>query len=136
MHQYYSNGKLKPINRALIEQILEILSHSTLSKLDSVNIDVCCDIPIAKPNIQNLTQDFKLNYYFDSKYINIPNLLAIDKVIVYNKASKNGLESPLYRVEATMTIHNLKDPYIPLDDVYSYVIVPITSINRDLIQAS
>ena len=40
----------------------------------------------------------------------------IDKITIYNKADKNGLEGILWRIEATIEVPNIKMLVLPLDD--------------------
>lgn len=40
----------------------------------------------------------------------------MEKVIIYNKAFKNGLEGVLWRIEATISIPNIKYLSLPLHE--------------------
>jgi hypothetical protein len=41
----------------------------------------------------------------------------IEKVIIYNKALKNGLDAPLWRIEFKVTIPNARHIALPLHDM-------------------
>ena len=85
---------------------------------DISNLDVCKDLKY-KPNIENLKKYFKLKQYVepntkvptDTYYINdtkdITTLLK--KVVIYNKAKKNNLKNTLWRIEANISLSNIKD---------------------------
>jgi hypothetical protein len=105
MKQYTSSA---PSNHT-VKSILNILK-------DVSEIDVCFDTPIP-PSLDELKKRFKLTSYKDSHYINTPNIQMIEKVIIYNKALKNGLNAPLWRIEFTVTIPNVHHLAIPLHDI-------------------
>lgn len=105
MKQYTSSA---PSNHT-VKSILNILK-------DVSEIDVCFDTPIP-PSLDELQKRFKLTPYKDSRYINTPNIQMIEKVIIYNKAIKNGLNAPLWRIEFTVTIPNARHLAIPLHDM-------------------
>ena len=77
-----------------------------------------------KPNLELLKKHFELKRYFDKKikaytdtyYINDTNILMIDKITIYNKAIKNNLEGILYRIEATISIPNIRVLSLPLNE--------------------
>lgn len=105
MKQYTSS----PPNKETIKSILNILK-------DMTEIDVCYDTP-TPPDIEELSKRFILTHYKDSVYINTPNIQMIEKVIIYNKALKNGLDAPLWRIEFKVTIPNVRNLAIPLHDI-------------------
>ncbi|MCX6072729.1 MAG: hypothetical protein NTY39_00210 [Campylobacterales bacterium] len=105
MKQYTST----PPNNATIKSIV-----STLRDVSS--IDVCYDTP-TPPTLEELSKRFNLTHFKDSVYINTPNISMIEKIIVYNKAIKNGLIAPLWRIEFTISIPNVKVLAIPLHDM-------------------
>lgn len=105
MKQYTSSA---PSNHT-VKSILNILK-------DISEIDVCFDTPIP-PSLDELQKQFNLTHYKDSVYINTPNIQMIEKVIIYNKAIKNGLNTPLWRIEFTVTIPNARHLAIPLHDM-------------------
>jgi hypothetical protein len=105
MKQYTSSA---PSNH-IVKSILNILK-------DVSEIDVCFDTPIP-PVLDELQKRFNLTHYKDSVYINVPNIQMIEKVIIYNKAIKNGLNAPLWRIEFTVTIPNVRHLAIPLHDM-------------------
>jgi len=117
MHQYNENLTLKPIDRELIEKVLAVIANSAMSNNEGSNIDVCYDLPFV-PNLQPLKQNFKIKPYKGSRYVNTPDMMAVEKINIDDKSYKNGLKSTLYRVEATVQIHNLKDIFISLDDIF------------------
>jgi hypothetical protein len=112
MKQY----KKEPPPQHLVSKIITILK-------DITNIDLCLDIK-QKPNIELLKKHFELKRYFDKRikaytdtyYINDTNILMIDKICIYNKAIKNNLEGILYRIEATISIPNIRVLFLPLNE--------------------
>jgi hypothetical protein len=105
MKQYTSSAP----NKETVKKILEILK-------DTSEIDVCYDTPIP-PLLDELQKRFILTHYKDSIYINTPKIQMIEKVIIYNKALKNGLDAPLWRIEFKVTIPNVRNLAIPLHDI-------------------
>ena len=105
-----------PPPQNIVTKIISILKNIT-------NIDLCLDIK-QKPNIELLKKHFELKRYFDKKikaytdtyYINDTNILMIDKITIYNKAIKNNLEGILYRIEATISIPNIRVLSLPLNE--------------------
>ena len=110
MKQYTSSAP----NTHTVKSILNILK-------DVSEIDVCFDIPIP-PNLEELSKRFNLTPYKDSVYINTPNIQMIEKVLIYNKALKNGLNAPLWRIEFKVTIPNARDLAIPLYEMKKEII--------------
>jgi hypothetical protein len=105
MKQYTSS----PPSTHTVKSILSILK-------DVSELDVCFDTPIP-PSLDELAKRFTLTHYKDSVYINVPNIQMIEKVIIYNKALKNGLDAPLWRIEFKVTIPNVKHIALPLHDM-------------------
>lgn len=105
-----------PPPQNIVTKILSILKNIT-------NIDLCFDMK-QKPNIELLKNHFDLKRYFDKEikaytdtyYINDTNILMIDKITIYNKAIKNNLEGILYRIEATISIPNIRVLSLPLNE--------------------
>lgn len=90
---------------------------SILSTLKDISeLDVCYDTPIP-PLLDELAKRFNLTHYKDSVYINAPNIQMIEKVIIYNKALKNGLNVPLWRIEFKVMIPNARHIALPLHDM-------------------
>ena len=112
MKQYHK----APPPQNIVTKIISILKNIT-------NIDLCFDMK-QKPNIELLKKHFELKRYFDKKikaytdtyYINDTNILMIDKITIYNKAIKNNLEGILYRIEATISIPNIRVLSLPLNE--------------------
>ena len=110
MKQYHKS----PPPQNIVTRILSILKNIT-------NIDLCFDMK-QKPNIELLKNYFDLKRYFDKNikaftdtyYINDTNILMMDKITIYNKAIKNNLEGILWRIEATISIPNIKVLALPL----------------------
>lgn len=120
MKQYHK----EPPKRELLTKILSILKSVS-------NIDICLDIKQA-PNIEALRKYFLVERYFtsagvptDTYYINDPLITMIEKITIYNKAYKNGLDGVLHRIEAKIIIPNFRDLAIPL-----YELKEITGIAR------
>ena len=105
-----------PPPQNIVTKILSILKNIT-------NIDLCFDMK-QKPNLELLKKHFELKRYFDKKikaytdtyYINDTNILMIDKITIYNKAIKNNLEGILFRIEATISIPNIRVLSLPLNE--------------------
>lgn len=112
MKQYHK----APPPQNIVSKIISILKNIT-------NIDLCFDMK-QKPNLELLNNHFDLKRYFDKEikaytdtyYINETNILMIDKITIYNKAIKNNLEGILFRIEATISIPNIKYLSLPLHE--------------------
>ncbi len=116
MKQYHK----APPPRELINSIVTILTHKIdFMKYRDFEIDLCFDTPVV-PNYDLLAKEYKLKTVLSSRgvthYINNPRLLMIRSVCIYDKASKNTLDAPLFRYEATIHIPNPKALSLPLDD--------------------
>ncbi len=103
----------EPPPQHIVSKIISILKNIT-------NIDLSLDIK-KKPNIELLKNHFNLKRYVtkdgvvtDTYYINNPNILMIEKICIYNKAFKNKLAGVLWRIEATISIPNIKYLALPL----------------------
>ncbi|MDD4330042.1 MAG: hypothetical protein PHD79_08820 [Aliarcobacter sp.] len=120
--QYHKN----PPPRELILQIINVLK-------DISNIDLCLDMKY-KPNLVKLSSIFNLIQYIeptskkptDTYYINKTNALMIDKIVIYNKAIKNKLDGVLWRLEALISIPNIKYLALPL-----YELKQITDLAKE-----
>lgn len=117
MKQYHK----EPPRRELISKLVNILTRGT-SKL-SINIDICLDINTV-PNIERIKRYFDVKQYRDKSgkqgdtfYINRPLILMVEKITIYNKALKNGLDGILWRIEAKVTIPNFRDLTMPLQEL-------------------
>lgn len=117
LSQYKTDmSKKTNIPQQLVTKILSILK-------DISNIDLSLDIK-KKPNIELLKNHFDLKRYFDKEikaytdtyYINETGVLMLDKICIYNKAFKNKLAGLLYRIEATISIPNIKYLALPLNE--------------------
>ena len=109
LKQYHA--ELPP--RTLVSKILNILK-------DVTNLDVCLDVPY-QPKLEKFKRNYILDQYITPKgvktqthYINNPHIMGIEKVIIYNKGFKNALNRILWRFEAKMLVHNIKELYLPL----------------------
>lgn len=99
LHQYHK--KPPPI------KLIKYLFEEGVNNLSSV--DVCYDMH-NKPNLD--TDKFIYTQYKDEPtyYINKTRLCQITKVCIYDKAYKNNLPYPLWRIEATINIDKLHEP--------------------------
>lgn len=111
MKQYHKD----PPPKELVSKLLSILK-------DVSNIDICLDLPY-KPNLTALNKLFTLKPYItnngvvtDTSYINDTCIPMIDKVTIYNKAQKNALKGILWRIEAKISIPNVKALALPLHE--------------------
>ena len=111
MKQYHKDAPPKEI----INKILAILKNVS-------NIDVCCDVPY-KPSYEALEKYFVLTPYrtkdgilTDTRYINETGVMMLDKITIYNKAFKNELNGILWRMEAKISIPNIRMLALPLHE--------------------
>lgn len=122
MKQYHRS----PPPKELIQSIFNMLVYGT-SKV-SVNIDICYDMRI-KPNIEALKEFFTLKQYVEPKYkiptdthyINYLNIDMLEKLVIYNKQLKNNLNFKVWRLEALITIPNIRNLALPLHDFQDIV---------------
>lgn len=112
MKQYHK----APPSKEIIVKILSILK-------DITNIDLCLDMPY-KPNYEALSRYFILTPYrtkdgilTETRYINDTGVLMLEKVTIYDKAYKNELEGILWRIEAKISIPNIKLLSLPLQEL-------------------
>ena len=89
------------------------LLNAIFSLCPITSIDLCFDTPI-KPNIDA----YKLisGYYRkeqNTHYINAPTFYGIDKIKLYDKAIKDSLKAPLWRIEFTLPINQPLKYYEP-----------------------
>lgn len=100
------------------------LLNAIFSICPITSIDLCFDTP-KEPNIEA----YKLigGYYrkeFNTHYINAPALYGIDKIKLYNKALKDGLTVPLWRIEFTLPVSvslRLYEP--PIEDIEKIIVI-------------
>ncbi len=107
--QYYRT----PIPDELIEKLFNLLTFKT-SKND-ISLDVCYDTQ-SKPNVNNLKVFFEVSEYKNSCYIEKTEIENLDKVCIYNKQIKNNLDFECYRIEATITVPNIRELALPLTE--------------------
>lgn len=115
LSQYKTDmSKKTNIPQQVVAEILSILK-------DVSNIDLSLDIK-QTPRLELLRNHFDLKRYFDKKikaytdtyYINETGVLMLDKICIYDKAFKNKLTGILWRIEATISIPNIKYLALPL----------------------
>ncbi len=111
MKQYHKD----PPPLHIVTEIVSILK-------DVTNIDLCLDLPY-KPNIKALHKYLTLKQFItkdgvftDTHYINDTDVLMIDKIVIYDKAFKNKLDFPVWRIEALISIPNIKYLALPLHE--------------------
>lgn len=100
----------------LIDEILHTLGNIS-------NIDICFDFDFI-PKLDLMQKRFKLidfKNYHQTYYCNNPQIQLIEKFVIYNKSLKNGLKDILYRIEFKVWIHNIKDLYLPLDEIINII---------------
>ncbi len=131
---YYNSNKDKPKYRTATMVIFGLKQYhkdpppqNIVTKIitilkDISNIDLCLDFPF-KPNLERLKEHYFLKQFVtkdgvftDTYYINETRASMIEKVTIYNKALKNGLNGILWRLEATITIPNIKILALPLQE--------------------
>ena len=122
MKQYHK----APPPHNVIRDILNTLVFGT-SKV-KVNLDVCKDFTY-KLNTKELAKRYYLQPFItkngfktDTRYINRPNISMIERIIIYNKTIKNSLSNIVWRVEAQITIPNIKLLALPLYELKSEII--------------
>jgi len=99
----------EPTPQSIVTRILQTLK-------DISNVDICFDTS-RPPNIENLAKYFSLSHYKSSTYINAPLIPMVERIIFYDKAIKNNLSTPLWRMEALVTIPNWKVLALPLHEL-------------------
>lgn len=104
-----------PPPQHIVSKIISILKNIT-------NIDLCLDIR-QKVNIELLKKHFNLKrcvtrngVVTETYYINDTGIMMMEKVTIYDKAFKNGLDGVLWRIEATISIPNIKYLALPLNE--------------------
>jgi hypothetical protein len=130
---YYFNCSNPPKYRKAIMIIFGITqpnkepNHDLINKITSLlpitSLDICSDSPF-EPNIDNLSRAFILTKYDDNTYyINDTGYPLLDKITIYNKQVKNRLSSPLWRMEATISIVTTNPDYLslPLNEFKSII---------------
>lgn len=131
MKQYYKD--MQVIQRPSKDRsILSLVTNSATEKQGAVNVDICKDIH-TPPNITNIQNSFTVNRYREPKsgrltdtyYIDTPDIMGMERVTIYDKATKNTLQGTLWRIEATMRIHSLRALFMPLEDFKRDIIQPI-----------
>jgi hypothetical protein len=132
MKQYNQNLTQKAINREAIIEALEIVGNSAINKKGNINVDICYDTE-KPPNLKELKKSFILDRYKNTStyYINTPNILGLERVVIYDKQSKNTLESTLYRIEATIRVYNIKALTMPLEELVTDIIQPLQRSNNE-----
>ncbi|RXI25061.1 hypothetical protein [Aliarcobacter trophiarum] len=142
---FYNSNKDKPMYRTATMVIFglkqyhkEPTPHHIVSNIISIlknisNIDLCFDMKI-KPNIEELSKYFDLQRYKleDTYYINETNILMLDKITIYNKAIKNNLEGILWRIEALISIPNIKYLALPLYEFKEIINIAKGTLEDDI----
>ena len=116
----------KPTPHQIVSNIISILKNIS-------NIDLCFDMKI-KPNLTKLNNYFNLQRYKleDTYYINETNILMLDKITIYNKAIKNKLEGILWRIEALISIPNIKYLALPLYEFKEIINISKGTLENDI----
>ncbi|MDN5059796.1 hypothetical protein [Aliarcobacter butzleri] len=142
---FYNSNKDKPKYRIATMVIFglkqyhkEPTPHQIVSNIISIlknisNIDLCFDMKI-KPNLTKLNNYFNLQRYKleDTYYINETNILMLDKITIYNKAIKNKLEDILWRIEALISIPNIKYLALPLYEFKEIINISKGTLENDI----
>ena len=100
----------------IVSKILSILKNIS-------SIDICKDF-LYKPDLEKVKQHFYLKRYFDKRikahtdtyYINETFIPMLEKVVIYNKTTKNDLDFICWRFEALISIPNSKILALPLQE--------------------
>lgn len=108
-------------------------AKETLDKLFTIcppsSIDICFDTPI-KPNFEALglfgeiTKPYRK---YETRYLNEPKLYGIDRVIIYDKSTKDELTSTLWRIEFRLPVNVSLRLYEPPIDEMERVIEALTA---------
>lgn len=102
----------------IVNSILSIMQSSVKRGRNLLNIDICYDMK-SIPDIATLKQFYYLTDYRNQRntfYINSTNILSMDRICIYNKALKNGLDGILWRIEATISIPNYNYLALPINE--------------------
>lgn len=128
LKQYHKD----PPPRDIINSIISIMKNIS-------NIDVCKDVNF-KPNLKELRSKFTLKRFIIPKskiltntyYINDTKDITklFNKVVIYDKAEKNNLTGTLWRMEANISISNMKDKESALWLALNYFKDEVTNIAR------
>ena len=109
LKQYHKD----PPPKELISKLMQIMK-------DVSSVDICLDLPY-KPNFETLKHNFILTPFISNKgvvtgteYINNTGTLMLDTIVFYDKAFKNDLKHTLWRIEATISIPNIRALMLPL----------------------
>lgn len=114
----------------IINSILKTMQSSVKRGRNLLNIDICFDMKYI-PGIEALKKFYHLTDYKkqgNSFYINDTNILMIDRICIYNKALKNGLDGTLWRIEATISIPNYNYLSLPINEFIE--IIKIATNNK------
>ena len=103
----------KPITDEAVALINKVFAICPIT-----SIDLACDLP-TKPNRANLAMFGSVTDCFSSKYLNNPNLYGVDRVLIYDKALKDGLDKPIWRIEFRLSLKGVKPQHyqIPIDSI-------------------
>ncbi len=117
-----ANGlyQTNPTTKDTYKKLYHIFKNKRLS-----TIDLCIDLKAKTPQIETLIQYCKSKYiclYKNSIYLNKPNLKGIQRIIIYDKAIKEGLKTQWLRVEFTCIVDTkLKDFTPPYNEIYDFI---------------
>ncbi len=108
-------------------------AKDTLDRLFTIcppsSIDICFDTP-TKPNFEALglfgevTKPYRK---FETRYLNNPTLYGVDRVIIYDKSTKDGLDAPIWRIEFRLPVNVSLRLYEPPIDEMERVIEALTA---------
>jgi len=105
--------------------IYKPLAH-IFSKITLSSVDVCIDLPSeAMPTIEALERFCPhpwIRTYQESIYLNTPTLKGIDRIIIYNKQSKERTAYPWTRIEFTCKADTkLKEFEAPFSEIVRFI---------------
>jgi len=113
-------------------EILLLLANSATARHGGINVDVCHDTT-TRPDVIALQGVFELDRYrqpksgslTDTYYIDRPDILGMERVVIYDKSYKDKLKATLYRIEATMGVYNIRALFLPLEEFLRDMITPM-----------
>ena len=120
LKSYKEHKELSEAAKEMLERLFTICPPSS--------IDICFDTP-TRPDFEALGlfgEVSKPYRHYETRYINNPNLYGIDRVVIYDKALKDSLKAPLWRIEFTLPINQPLKYYEPPIDEMDRVIIALT----------
>ncbi len=117
-----ANGltQTNPTTKDTYKQLYQVFNNKKLS-----TIDLCIDLKATAPQIEALKAFCNSKYIYPYKgsiYLNKPHLKNIERIIIYDKAAKENINTQWLRVEFTCKVDTkLKDYTPPYNQIYEFI---------------